>query len=374
MSEFLQLSEALEAHDFNLSRLPSKQSHIPDERLVRFAEYLGRVNEGKASLREAMSTSDFPQLFGQIIDRQLYGNYIEASHDWSKVARRAVVNDFKTVERYVLNGGEGLLTKVPEGTVSEYRTVSDEKYSYSVNVYDEKIHLTWQAVVNDDLQAFMDMPQRLARAARRTEEHFVTSLYVGTSGPDATFYAAGNSNIVTSNPALSIEALQTAMQVLAAQTDSEGMPIIVDAVTMVVPPALEITARNILNATEINVTPNASLGTEMQELRAVNWMRNRVTLVVNPWIPYIATSGNGNTSWFLFANPTQNRPALEMGFLRGYEAPTVYRRKPDAEALSGSPAPFGNFDTKTFEWGVMHILGGSTIDPKLSVASNGSGS
>jgi hypothetical protein len=83
-------------------------------------------------------------------------------------------------------------------------------------------------------------------------------------------------------------------------------------VTLVVPPALEITARNIMNATQLWTTtgrgrrPAAEPGHRGdQRLIVDNWMRNRMTLVVDPYIPMTATSANGNTSWFLFANPSR---------------------------------------------------------------------
>jgi hypothetical protein len=54
----------------------------------------------------------------------------------------------------------------------------------------------------------------LGQAARYSEEYFATDLFVDTAGPDATFYASGNANVVTSNPVLSISGLQTAMTIL----------------------------------------------------------------------------------------------------------------------------------------------------------------
>ena len=44
--------------------------------------------------------------------------------------------------------------------------------------------------------------------------------------------------------------------------------------------------------------------------------------VVDPYIPLVATSANGATSWFLFANPSvTDRAALEFARLRGHEEP-----------------------------------------------------
>ena len=73
--------------------------------------------------------------------------------------------------------------------------------------YGRIIPLSWETIINDDLGAFQDLPMRLGRAARRTEEKLATNLFVGASGPNATFFAAGNKNVITGNPALSMAAV-----------------------------------------------------------------------------------------------------------------------------------------------------------------------
>jgi hypothetical protein len=164
------------------------------------------------------------------------------------------------------------------------------------------------------------------------------------------------------------------MTVLGAMKDSAGEPIVVDAVELVVPPALEITAQNILNATQILVDPNAAAGTAQQAMFTQNWMRNRVRLTVDPYIPIVAASANGGTSWFLFANPNTGRPALEIGFLAGYETPGLYQKAPNTMRVGGAVDPtLGDFETNEIRYKGMHIIGGTRLDPKATVASNGSG-
>jgi hypothetical protein len=163
------------------------------------------------------------------------------------------------------------------------------------------------------------------------------------------------------------------MQVLAAQKDADGRPINITAAVLVVPPALAITAQNILNALQIEMTEAG--GTAGQKIVAQNWMKNAVRLVVNYEIPNIATT-NGNTSWFLFQDPNVGRPALEMGFLRGHVEPEIFMKEPNARRVGGGVVnPLdGDFETDSVEYKVRHVLGGTTMDPKAAVASNGSGS
>jgi hypothetical protein len=354
--------------------------------------YLKRLNEAqkyltslqrrqtRVRLQEAMTTSDFPNLFGDILSRRLAADYVVYSAGWTNYAERRSVPDFRNVKSFAVYGGDQLLDQVPEGvTGAGYKAVNDRELAdYRVDKYIGKIRLPMEAIVNDDLGAFNRLPTKLATGARRTEDRFATGLYAGTSGPLSTVYKEANGNVVTGNPELSIQALQTAIQVIGNQTDENGLPIFVDLVTLVVPPALATVARNILNATQVEVgivgQGNAEAPANEQRIITTNWTSGQVQqLVVNPWLPYIATT-NGDKSWYLFASPNTGRPAIEMGFLSMLNGPVVFRRRPDAIGLTGGNLPIGDFDSNCYEWGVMHVFGGQLTDYRMTVASNGSGS
>ena len=338
-------------------------------------------------LREAMTTSDFPLLFGDIIDRQLWGNYTAYPQVWPSYCKRATVSDFRLVQRFVVNGSEGILTEVPQQTDYPESVLSDGHYSYAVRKYGRRIPFSWETMVNDDLDALKDIPARFGKAAARSEERFATALHVDANGPLAAVYAVGNRNIVSSalvtgpgytvNPQLSIVALQEAMAVMATQLDTDSQPIFIDALTLEVPPALEIVALNILNAEQIwvqqNITAAATPGAAMQQLIANNWMKGRVKLAVNPYLPIVTTVGTvGSTEWFLHANPSVGRPAFEMGFLRGHETPEVFIKMPNQQRVGGGVNPMdGDFDTDSIEYKVRHVFGGVAGDVRMTVASTG---
>lgn len=336
-----------------------------------------RVKQGsrRAALdfQEAMTTSDFSFLFGDIIDRQMLAAYEQTPVQWTQIARAGRVRDFRTVKRFTLDGGESVLDEV--GEQSEYPAASlvDDAYEYSVRKFGRRIPLSWETLINDDLDAFADIPRRLGNAARRSEERFATALYTGTAGPDATFFSVGNSNRTTVQ--LTVAGLQEAMRMLGEQRDTEGSPIYIEAATLVVPPSLEVPAMNILNATEILAANGGGNGSENDQLRVTNWMRNRVTVIVNPWLPIIDTT-TGSTAWYLFANPTAGRPALEIGRLIGHESPELFQKSPNATRVGGGTVDptDGDFDTDSVEWKVRHVMGGVLMDPKSALASTGTAS
>ena len=335
---------------------------------------------------EAMTTSDFPLLFGDILDRQLLANYKVSPVTWQNYCKRSTVRDFRTVSRFSVDGSEAFLPLVDEQEEYPASSLSENRDQFSVAKRGRRVPFSFEAMVNDDLGAFNDVPQRLGRAAARSEERFVTNLFVDSSGPHASLYTSGNSNIINTgngaiatNPALSVAGLQDGLTVLGKMLDSDSEPIVFDMVHLVVPPALEVTAKNIMNATEIRALTGGG-GTSAQGLVAVNWMKNRVQLSVNSYLPVIASSSNGDTSWYLFGAPSDGRPALELAFLAGHEAPEIFMKAPNATRVGGgSLNPLdGDFDTDSLQYKVRHVFGGARLTntggASSTVASDGSGS
>jgi hypothetical protein len=340
-------------------------------------------DRAQLAFKEAMSRSDFNFLFGDIIDRQMLGAYQTRPVQWPSYAKRGRVRDFRTVKRFTLDGGETVLSKVKELAPYEVREVTDGGYEYAVEKYGSMIAVSWETLVNDDLDALTDLPTRLGNAARRTEERFAAALFSGSAGPNGTFFSTANRNIinttvvgstVTPDPPLTIGALQLAMQVMGQQKDTDGGPIYVEGVTLLVPPALEVAANNIINATEIVAATGGGDGTGNDQLRVTNWLRNRVTVVVNPWLPIINTT-SGNTAWYLFANPGVGRPAMEIGFLQGHETPELWVKSPNAMRVGGGPVgpEEGDFEHDAIQYRVRMVLGGVLQDVKSAVASQGDG-
>lgn len=400
MSDFLDLIETIEAReaydpsalvrddpDFRVTASAVRTRNRKNPRYLRAvreaARLIDNVRRGIVSdfvLREAMTTSDFPILFGDIVDRVMLGGFNDWAPTYQNIVRPATVRDFRKTRRMYVEGGEAVLAQVKEQEEYPAATLAEGKYEYAVKKYGRRMPFSWETIINDDMDALTDVPQRFARAARRSEERFVTTLYAGASGPLSSVYTVGNKNIITGNPVLGISGMTTALTMLAGAVDADGEPIVIEMVELVVPPALEIPALQFLNATEIEIGlvgqgADAAPVTETR-MRTANFLRNRVRVSVNPYLPLISSTANGNTSWYLFASPRAGRPALEFARLRGYETPQLFMKSPNAVRVGGglvNPLD-GDFDTDSIDYKVRHVFGGSIIDPRLTVASNGTGS
>ncbi len=336
-------------------------------------------------LEEAMGTSDFPLLTGDILDRSLLGRYQEQPAGWRNYIGYRAVRDFRQVREIAVDGLEGRL--VPDYKTAEMEepresALSETGYLWNVEVYQRIAALNWRLIINDDLDAFTDIPVRFARGARRTQEYYAATLLADTNGPSATFFTNGNSNIVNTtnlpsasddNPALSTVAIQDALTLLMSQTDADGEPIMFDSFELVVPTSLKITAENIIQTMQYRVTDSSG---NVIQLVTGNGLGANIRVTVNPYLSVVSSNANGATSWYLIATPMAGaRPAFRMGSLRGYEEPGLYRLAGNTERVGGGIVPeLGDFHTNEQKYKVMLILGGRQVDPKCAVASNGSGS
>ena len=145
----------------------------------------------------------------------------------------------------------------------------------------------------------------------------------------------------------------------------------IEVVTLVVGPSNYVTAENIQNATLVDATIKG--GSTNSRARINNWIINKLRVVRNPYIPIIAT-GKPN-SWFLFADPSVGRPALEVGFLAGFDQPQLYQKAPNTMTIGGNVDPMlGDFNTMCREFKCLVVFGDCQLDPKSAVGSDGSGS
>jgi hypothetical protein len=361
--------ERLFGDDFAVA---SQRRRLDQAKLLEAERFMEGIYSGRVPLyyfKEAMTRSDFPQYYADSLDRQMYGAYTAVDATWKNYVRAATVNDFREVKRYANSGIRGRLSKVKESAEHERRAASMAEYKYSVNKFEAGFGLSWEAMVNDDLDAFRQFPQDLAQSAIDEEEGFVAEMLADASGPDAAFYNVGNDNVITGNPALTRSALQAAITQLRKRKDERGNPIQIKAVELVVGPGLELAAQEIVDSKEYRaVGPNGDV-----TIISGNGVSANLRVNVNYYIPSIATTANADTSWWLMANPKESRPAFELGRLRGYEAPALYEKMPDMRRVGGGEVPW-SFNHSEAEKKVVHVLGGTPVDPRMSVASKGSGS
>lgn len=339
----------------------------------------------RALLEEAATTSEFPLLFGTILDRQLLAKYQIAKPDWRTYVKTGTQMDFRPQALHGVYGLQGGLAAVtPQTEYKQDAKMGEGRITISLTKYGRRFGLGWEMIINDDLGAFSDLADRLNNAALRTEFREATKLLASATGPNAALFGAAlahpidgkavNNKLTGAGSVLSVAGVASAIQRFREFVDADGEPIIVDGWEMVVPPALETTMYQVLQSQlMLAAGGDSTAGTKIQLAPNKNVISNfNITGHVNPYLPIIDVSANKNTTWYLVGK-LSNGAAAQLNFLRGHETPELVMKNPNKVLLGGgiSNPLEGDFEADNIEWRVRHIVGGTPVDPRMAVANVG---
>lgn len=344
---------------------------------------------GSVGLRETMSVSDYTALYVDVLDRMFYGYYNAAVIPNKPLVKQVALRDFRTVKRFLEDGGTTPLTIVKNGSSIPERAIGPETViTYYPDLYASRTSVNWRAIINDDLGIFQDIPRKLQIAATRAIHKYITGLYVQSNGLNTSLYSATYTNLITTtygassnNPKLSIQGIQDAFKVLAKMLDADKQPIVFGGTLYLwYGPALKATAENLMNMLQSWVqveggTSNVQ-GFPAQFVQTTNWAVRNMTPILDQYIPIVCTTaGTQDTMWGLTYDPNaQARPSLELGFLSGFDTPQLYQKLPNTMRVGGGVDPMmGDFATMDTELKIITVFGGTQIDGRSTVASTGQG-
>lgn len=320
--------------------------------------YRGRTllpHEREFLIREALTTSDFPLLFGDVLDRQVLAAYKAVDPVWKAFTKMSTVKDFKDAYRFAITGGDQYLARV--GEKGEYLASerTEDKYTLNVLKYGRQFDVSWEVLINDDLGALKDTPERFARAAVRTEHRLVTNAYAR----NAVLYVAGRN---VGAGALTIANLETGVAAMRAFQDANNEPIMNNPIFLVVPPGLEFTGRQILSSAVKQWVELGGAGGPLPYPTTNVIAQVGLQLKVDP---YLAIYGGADlaTQWYLFADP-KDIAALEAAHLQGYERPEICMKASDKVSIGGGDVgPLsGDFATDNVFYRVRLVFGVTRLD------------
>lgn len=172
------------------------------------------IAEAGLNIRSGMhSTSDFPIILGNTVNRVLRAEYDIQERTFSKWASRGTAKDFREMSRASL-GEVGDFKEVKEGGEYEYTSLGEGQEKYKVVKFGQIVAITWETLINDDLDAFSRVPRKIAAAAARKQSDIVYAILTGSHlmADNVQLFHATHKNLAT-GAAISIESV-TAMRKL----------------------------------------------------------------------------------------------------------------------------------------------------------------
>ena len=341
----------------------------------------------KLKLQEGIAMSDLPIQLAPVINKILLQNYAATPKVWDSFATRLVVDDFRKQQylnlRYEDEGMDNQGDKFRDGSLptvgeyDEYPTAgffSVTETDFAVKKAGQRIRFSWEAVVNDNNISVLErLPIELAQKAAGKEDEEVTKQLVASGGLNTTNFKSANNNLLASNLVLTLENLEKAIEAANLQQYNGKLIQPVTQFALVIPRALEMTARRILAVTSVETTTTS--GSVATKRITGNPIGSQITIVVNDWLTKI-NSGAG-AYWFLIPTPSATlNPSVVLGFLRGYETPEL-RVKAAAGTYAGGgavPENYGSFENDDWQMRIRHTATGGFFVPAGTIASTGAGS
>ncbi len=253
------------------------------------------------------STSDFPILLENAMHKSLQAGYALAADTWQRWCARGTVSDFKAHKRYRV-GSLGNLLSLTELAEFRNRTIPDgEKSSIQAGTKGYIINISRQAIINDDLSAFIGLSNAQGRAAARTIEADAHTLLASNPLMEDGFalFSAEHNNI-DGAAVPSVTTFETGRQKMAKQKDVSGNDFLDLRPAIWLGPVSYGGLARVTNDSQYD--PDA-----VNKLQRPNMVRGLVREVIDS--PRIA-----DAEWYLLADKDE-APVIEVAFLEGEETP-----------------------------------------------------
>ena len=265
------------------------------------------------------TSGSFANLLLDAASKTLTASYVEAPYTWDQWVRQAQsVDDFKSINRISL-GESPNLEVVPEGKDYPEGKVVDQRKSYKIEKYGKEFTITWETVINDDLDALSRIPAMHGAAARRTQEKAIYDVFLSNpTMPDgvALFSAshASGTNLSGSAAAPSKTTLDKAFEVMGKQKGLNSDVFLgLTPSVLLVPLAYAGTALELVNST-------ASIENEKNSGVSNLYGRGGARQLKVVATPYL--DSNSATNWYAIADNSLI-DTVEITFLSGEESPVL---------------------------------------------------
>ena len=317
------VESALQSRDISLQKVFEECAELEGRTVPR--------SFGNDTIRAAFSTVSLPGILNNVANKKLLKAFEAQPVIATKICSEGELNDFKESERYRLTDVGDLEPVAPDGELKHGGQI-EEKATNQLDTFGKIFSLTRQMIYNDDLAAFLKVPEGMgSRAARKIDQLFFLRLLANPLQGDgkALFHADHRNWRDGADTALSGDSLALAIQLFMDQIDADGQPINVHPRFLVVPTALKMTARELLNS----VTFFATGSSNKARIPTYNALADEdIEVVTSPYLSNINYSGASSKAWYLFADPAVV-DTFEIGYLKGRRVPTVEQGETDFDTL-----------------------------------------
>ncbi len=321
----------------------------------------GTANRFRIQRDAYHTTGSFSNLLLDAANKTLLAGYEEAPYTWNVWARDAgTTADFKNLNR-IRFSEMGTPEMVPEGKEYPEAAMSDAKEVYKVNKYGNMFTVTWETVVNDDLDAISRIPAMQGAACRRLQNQAVYGVLTANAAmadtgtlfnATAQTTAGGHANYASGAGAPSVTTLNTAYISMMTKKGLRSDVILnIQPAFLIVPAAISATALQLIGSiADPSVGGSAAGNSNTKNIYGPNADRP-LKVVVEPLL-----DANSSTAWYLAASNSQV-DTVEITFLEGEQSPVLENE--------------WDFDKDVYKYKVRQTFGVAAIDYRGLYKHNG---
>lgn len=281
-------------------------------------------------MQAAWATHDISGILSSTVNKFLLAGFDSVEQSWRSISAVRSVNDFKTLTSYRLNGGFKF-QQVANGGELKNAAASDESRTISADTYGIMTSVTRTDLINDDLSALTQVPQRIGRGGALK----LNDVFWAAFQDDSAFFTTARGNKKASAGALSIANLKAIATMFRKLTDPDGNPVAVTPRILLVPADLELDAAEIMGSSLIQ-----SGNTSGQPER--NVLAGRYQVVSSTYL-------SNADDYYLLASPA-DLPVMEVAFLNGVQSPVVETADADFSTLGVQMRGYFDFGVAKAEY------------------------
>ncbi len=201
-------------------------------------------------VQAGLSNVDIGGILSNVANKFLLEGFYSVERTWRNICAVRNVSDFKTVTSYRLIGRDQYEMVAPGGEF-KHGTLGEESYTNKADTYGLMLAIDRRDIINDDLGAITLVPRKHGRGSGLKINDVFWTAFMN----NAAFFTAGNKNYITgATTALGIDGLTAAETAFMEQVDSDGKPIGVMPVILLVPPALSAAGTALNKSLELRDT------------------------------------------------------------------------------------------------------------------------
>lgn len=278
---------------------------------------------------------------------------------WDQICGIKSLSDFKTHNFYRLTVN-GKYAKVGASGELKHGEFGDEKLTLSGDTYGMILGLTRKDMINDDLNAFEQIPSALGRLGALAIEAAVFAMILGNAN---SFFHSNNKNLI--DPDLDIDGLSAAALAFRNRVDAFGRPIMVRPDRILVGAQDEVLAGELFKESAATWVDDDASSTGGTRKVPGNPHVGKYRPIVSPYLNNTdilqmdgtAFTGQDSNQWYMLCNPS-TLAAFLIGFLNGKRTPVIESADSD-------------FDHLGMKWRSYHDWGVGQGDTEGAVKSEG---